>query len=76
MIALVYYGKLGNKDVVIKVKRKNINARLHQAIDKMRLLVRLSTWLPYLRVMNLYTVFEENEADMYKQINFIKEADN
>ena len=76
MIALVYYGTLGNKDVVIKVKRKNIDVRLHQAIDKMRLLVKLSTWLPYLRVMNLYTVFEENESDMYKQVDFTQEADN
>ncbi|MAV56247.1 MAG: hypothetical protein CMI79_01760 [Candidatus Pelagibacter sp.] len=76
MIALVYYGTLGNKDVVIKVKRKNIDERLHQAIDKMRLLVKISTWLPYLRRMNLYTVFEENESDMYKQVLFKKEADN
>ena len=76
MIAVVYYGKLGNKDVVIKVKRKDIDRRLHEAIDKMRLLVKLSTWLPYLHVMNLYTVFEENETDMYKQIDFREEANN
>ena len=43
MIAVVYYGKLDNKDVVIKVKRKDIDRRLHEAIDKMRLLVKLST---------------------------------
>ena len=76
MIAVVYYGEIGEKQVVIKVKRKNIENRLRQAIDKMRLLVWVSSWLPYLKIMNLPSVFEENEEDMYKQIDFRIEASN
>ena len=76
MIALVYYGELGDKEVVIKIKRKDIEDRLREAIGKLRLLVWLSTWLPHLRVMNLETVFRENEIDMYKQIDFSCEVNN
>ena len=38
----------------------------------MRLLVWVSSWLPYLKIMNLPSVFEENEEDMYKQIDFLE----
>lgn len=76
MIAVVYYGEIGDKQVVIKVKRKNIESRLREAINKMRLLVWVSTWLPFIKIMNLYTVFKENEEDMYKQVDFTIEANN
>ena len=76
MIAVVYYGHIGDKQLVIKVKRKDIESRLREAIEKMRLLVWISMYIPYVKIMNLYTVFNENEDDMYKQIDFNIEADN
>ena len=75
MIALVYKGKLGMKDVVIKVKRKNIYEKLIDGIQKMEYIVKLLSYLPYTRVLSLSDVFEENVEEMLKQVDFKNEVD-
>lgn len=75
MIALVYKGKLGMKDVIIKVKRKNIYEKLIDGIQKMEYIVKLLSYLPYTRVLSLSDVFEENVEEMLKQVDFKNEVD-
>ena len=75
MIAIAYKGKLGNKDVIIKIKRKNIFKKLKDGIDKMDYIVRLTSYLPYTNVLSLQDVFEENKEEMLKQNDFKNEVD-
>lgn len=76
MVALVYYGTVGGKDVVIKIKRRNIKKKLDDALNKMRTIVNISAKLPWLNRLYLPTIFEENRDDMLKQLDFSNEVNN
>lgn len=76
MVALVYYGTVDGKDVVVKVKRRNIEEKLADALDKMRTIVNISSKLPWLNRLYLPTIFEENRDDMVKQLDFSNEVNN
>ena len=75
MIALAYKGKIGNKDVIVKVKRKNIYEKLIDGIQKMDYIVRLLSYLPYTNVLSLSDVFDENVEEMLKQVDFKNEVE-
>lgn len=76
MIALIYYGTIDNKDVVVKVKRRNIEDKLEDALEEMRFLVKIASYLPWLSRLYLPTIFEENREDMLNQIDFSNEVRN
>ena len=76
MVALVYYGTIGEKDVVVKVKRKDIEGKLEDALSKMRYIVKLASYLPWLNRLYLPTIFEENREDMLNQLDFSNEVRN
>lgn len=76
MVALVYYGTVDGKDVVVKIKRRNIEEKLADALDKMRTIVNISSKLPWLNRLYLPTIFEENRDDMVKQLDFSNEVNN
>lgn len=76
MVALVYYGTIDGKDVVVKVKRKNIEGRLEDALTKMRYIVKIASYLPWLNRLYLPTIFEENREDMINQLDFSNEVRN
>lgn len=73
MIALAYKGKLEGEDIIIKVKRKNILAKLNDGLDKMEYIMNLTQYLPYLNLLSLPEIFEENRDDMLKQTDFKNE---
>ena len=73
MIALVYKGKLDGEDIIVKVKRKHIYDKLLDGIQKMEYVMRLSLYLPYINILSLPDVFEENVEEMLKQVDFKNE---
>ena len=75
-IAVVYYGKLDGKEVVIKVKRKGVESTYQEGVRKMRTLAKITSWLPYIRMLRLQDIMEENEVDMLDQIDFVQEVNN
>ena len=76
MVALVYYGTIDDNDVVVKVKRRNIEDKLEDALEKMRFIVRVASYLPWLNRLYLPTIFEENRQDMLNQLDFSNEVRN
>lgn len=76
MVALVYYGNLNDKDIIIKVKRKHIFERLMNALDVAEIICYVSQFMPYLNILQLSTIFKENKIDMCNQIDFYKEILN
>lgn len=76
MVALVYYGTMDGKDVVVKVKRKDVEGKLEDALSKMRSIVKLASYLPWLNRLYLPTIFEENREDMLNQLDFSNEVRN
>ena len=76
MIAIVYYCRLGDIDVVIKVKRRGIKEKLCDGIEKMEFILWLIGYIPYLNKLNLHLVFQENKQDMLNQCDFNDELNN
>jgi predicted unusual protein kinase regulating ubiquinone biosynthesis (AarF/ABC1/UbiB family) len=75
-IAVVYYAKLDNKDVVIKVKRIGVDNKYKEGLMKMQALTRLLKWVPYIRQWRIADIFAECEIDMLNQVDFKKEVVN
>ena len=76
MIALIYYGTLNEKNVVIKIKRKNIEQKLMDALEKMSNIVNIISYIPLLNRLYLSKIYQENRNDMIKQIDFLNEVNN
>jgi predicted unusual protein kinase regulating ubiquinone biosynthesis (AarF/ABC1/UbiB family) len=76
MIALVYEGKLNSQRVVIKVMRRGINERVKRAMKKVKFLVEIISYLPYIRHLQLNDIFAENTEILIAQTNFKNEKNN
>ena len=78
MIALVYkaYAKDTNKEVIIKVKRRNIGERLEEAINKLLFFVRLISFIPIVKSLQFREIIEKNIKLLTDQTNFNQEVEN
>lgn len=74
IIALVYYGKIDDKEIVLKVKRRNIEKKLTNGINDFAQMVRYCKWLPYINKLNIDVIFQENKLDLFRQLDFINEV--
>lgn len=75
IIALVYCGRLGDKEIVLKVKRRNIDDKLREGIHMFEHLVQYCKYLPYLNKLNIDVIFQENKAVLLRQLDFKNEVD-
>lgn len=76
IISLVYYGRLGEKDVVIKVKRRGIREKLEDGLKLAEFLSLISKYIPYINRLNLQNVVKENRDVLLKQTDFNIELAN
>uniref|UniRef100_A0A6C0B9P7 ABC1 atypical kinase-like domain-containing protein n=1 Tax=viral metagenome TaxID=1070528 RepID=A0A6C0B9P7_9ZZZZ len=77
MISLVY--KAAKEDgtfAILKVKRKNIAAKLDAAIEQFAWISYISSLIPFLKRMNIPSVIEKTLMHMKEQINFFQEIQN
>lgn len=75
-ISLVFRGKLNNKNIVIKILRKNIKEKIDKGIN---LLITLENFFYYIPIINKYfstKIFSNNKQCILNQINFINETEN
>jgi predicted unusual protein kinase regulating ubiquinone biosynthesis (AarF/ABC1/UbiB family) len=81
MISLVFKGKINgeneNKEtIVIKMKRKGIEATLNDGIQKMLFCVRLLTIIPFVKNYQLSDIIHNNINLIRFQTDFQKEVEN
>lgn len=77
MISLVYKMKTAeNEEVIIKVKRKNINERLDAAIEKLVFFINVLSLIPQFNVLDISTVIKKNIALLREQLDFQQEVKN
>ena len=78
MISLVYKIKNNNtqKDVILKVKRKNIEKKLDNAINKLLFTISIISYLPYFNTLNIPNVIQKNIMLLKEQLDFHKEIYN
>jgi len=78
MISLVYKGirKTDGKPIIIKMKRKNIEQRLNDAIDNLKLFLYLISYIPIIHKYKISQVVDKNIEIIRHQTNFNEEVDN
>uniref|UniRef100_A0A6C0IDB7 Protein kinase domain-containing protein n=1 Tax=viral metagenome TaxID=1070528 RepID=A0A6C0IDB7_9ZZZZ len=78
MISLVFKGNRrgDNKDIIIKIKRVNIEKKLSQAIVNIQFFLDLLSYIPFIKNYNLDEVVNKNINNILEQTNFIKEVNN
>ena len=79
MISLVFKGckkSNYNEKVIIKMKRKNIQQKLDQAIDNLLFTMYILSFLPIINKYQLAEVVTKNIEIIRHQTNFIEEIDN
>lgn len=75
-ISLVFKGKLNDKDVAIKILRKNIVDKVEKGIN---LLINFENIIYYIPFLNYYVstkLFKNNKEHIFNQINFVNESEN
>lgn len=79
MISLVFKGYKKsdmNTPVIIKMKRKNIQQKLDDAIDNLLFLMYLLSFIPIINKYQLNNVVNKNIEIIRHQTNFLEEIDN
>jgi ubiquinone biosynthesis protein len=65
-----------NQPVIIKMKRKNIQEKLDDAIDNLLIGIKLLSFIPILNKYDLSNVVNKNIDIIRQQTNFLEEVDN
>ena len=78
MISLVFKGnrRSDNKDIIIKIKRVNIENKLSQAITNLQFFLHLLSYIPFIKNYNLDEIVNKNINNILEQTNFVKEVNN
>ncbi len=79
MISIVFNGyEIGNPEnkFVIKMKRRNIEHKLNDAIDNLMLIMYLLSFIPFINNYQIKEVIQKNIDVIKHQTNFTEEIDN
>lgn len=76
IFALVYKGKYNNKNVAIKILKKDIKFRLINCIENLEILLYLLTFIPKIKNLNLYNFLIQNKDNLISQTFFHNESKN
>ena len=76
IIAIVYKTTMLNKDVVIKIKRKNIDTMVYAAVDEVEFIIYLLSFIPSLKYFYLKDLFFECKLLLLNQLDFNMEICN
>ena len=74
-MSLVYEGRMGNRRVIIKVRRNEADASLRKAFANFDTLLRVMTWFSSMRNLNLHEILAENRDSLLGQTDFLREAE-
>jgi predicted unusual protein kinase regulating ubiquinone biosynthesis (AarF/ABC1/UbiB family) len=78
MISLVFksYNKLTNEAIIIKLKRKNIEEKLTNAIDNLLFLIKIISYMPFIKKYKIQEIVERNIDIIKHQTDFHEEVEN
>ena len=76
IIGIVYKGKMNDKDIIVKVMKKNIENDVRSAIKDFEMLLCIAKYIPIIKYYYLEDLFSSNKPLLLEQLDFIKEVDN
>ena len=74
MISIVYENENGDK--IIKIKRKGVDLKLKNAIDRILFLISMFSWIPHFNQLGLLEIVGKIVASLEEQLDFNKEVQN
>lgn len=76
LVSVVYDAEFDNKDVIIKVLRKNVKEKLENDLNEIEKIINIISKFPILKNYNMFDVFLSNKQILLNQTNFIGEVNN
>jgi len=77
MISIVYKMKnVEDEDIIIKIKRCNIEQKLDYAIEKLMFLIYVLSFIPRINTLNIPSIVNKNLTLLKQQLNFDEEVQN
>ena len=77
MISIVYKMKNdADEDIIIKIKRCNIEQKLDYAIQKLMFLIYVLSFIPRINTLNIPSIVNKNLTLLKQQLNFDEEVQN
>lgn len=77
MISIVYKMKNdADEDIIIKIKRCNIEQKLDYAIQKLMFLIYVLSFIPRINTLNIPSIVNKNLTLLKQQLNFEEEVQN
>lgn len=76
MVAVVFSGTANGVPVAIKVKRRDIAAKLNVGLNRVKRTLSVLSWVPYLGRFSLMDVYSEVREMLLAQTDFEQEARN
>jgi predicted unusual protein kinase regulating ubiquinone biosynthesis (AarF/ABC1/UbiB family) len=80
MISLVFklykINNDNNEVFILKMKRRNIDNKLNDAIERLKFFVDLLSYIPWFNTLDIPLLFNKNIAILKEQLDFQKEIDN
>jgi len=77
MISIVYKMKNdADEDIIIKIKRCNIEQKLDYAIQKLMFLIYVLSFIPRINTLNIPAIVNKNITLLKQQLNFEEEVQN
>ena len=75
-ISLVFKAKLNDKDVVIKLLRKDIKKKIVEGIDLLTTIGYMLSLVPNISLFMIDKIIEKNKDNFYSQVDFLNEIKN
>ena len=78
MISLVFkaFKNTTNESIIIKMKRNNIEERLHKAIENLEFFMYMLSFIPFIKKYQISEVITKNISVIRHQTNFNEEVEN
>ena len=78
IVGLAFNGidKKDNKNVIVKLLRKDINNKYKNVFDELEFISKILIYIPYINNLNLYKMISDSKDNILSQTDFIQEANN
>ena len=76
MIAIVYKSKMGENDIIVKIKKVDIDKKVYNALDEFEVIINILNAIPFFKYYYLKELFCESKKILLNQLDFDNELKN